>query len=514
MAPKRRKGHGRKSRGKGLGPSARKGASGSGAPRQGGPSAGGLAGGGLDRAGMAGRSEEKGASPGSRKAKRRGGKTAGGKQRTGKRPARRDDAPPDVPDYVASAETVIDGELQRRKKPTRKDRRRGSPPKRPVAGKDKKKSKPAPASQTPPSRTASRIRPREDVKKIQASEDGEDAGNPTPPMGVPADEEDILEPVDAPSEEAKPLPADEEPEGPPTVEFTGSGLGLFFLLQARNLFALLGLAGLLASGALAVWTGALPAEATSRIPPDAMKALQDGFENLPPAVAEQADRLPMKQLPLPVAAGGAALVLLGLWFGRLVKHYRIRRTRVFGEPVHLKIGLPASLFQDLASLIIFTGTAGLATPWVVSWYHRFRLQHAFVKARRREKPMDFRGKGSEVLLRTLIGLVSLPLIALTLGVWGAALGLMRVKWEQNRQSAPAPSGRGMVDATFHGRFGPYLGRVLGGWLLTALTLGLGRPWALVWQWRWIADRTRFPRESERDSRRDEKKKKRTRRLGG
>jgi uncharacterized membrane protein YjgN (DUF898 family) len=50
----------------------------------------------------------------------------------------------------------------------------------------------------------------------------------------------------------------------------------------------------------------------------------------------------------------------------------------------------------------------------------------------------------------------------------------------------------MLEARFHGTWGSLFKRELVSGVLTLLTAGLFRPWAIAARWRWIADSTEIP----------------------
>jgi hypothetical protein len=290
------------------------------------------------------------------------------------------------------------------------------------------------------------------------------------------DEDDILEPTG----ESDPL---DDLIKSDACDFKGSGLGILIRQISKALFALLGAACLLAGAAALLFTDTIPPDIRARIPADVILQIKKLLSELPKNAPNTAE------LWGPLLGAGGFFLFLAFMAGRSQRHYRLRNTHLFGEPISLKIGLAAALFQGVSNLIVFSATAGLATPWLIAWNTQFLYQHAAVKARRREKAMDFRGSGFQVLKLGLLTLVSLPLIPLTLGLWAVYLDRLWIAWRQSGIAAPSPSGRGMVRMDFQGNYTSLLTRTLLNVLLTGVTAGLFKPWATAARWRWIARAT-------------------------
>jgi uncharacterized membrane protein YjgN (DUF898 family) len=256
------------------------------------------------------------------------------------------------------------------------------------------------------------------------------------------------------------------------------------------------LAGLLGGVAALLKTDVLPAEVTEQIPKDVFTQLDKVLVELPQYVPAFKNLPPFADIWIPLLAGGGFFVLIALLLTRTIRNYRVKNTWVFGEPVSLKIGLPSAVFHWIANLILFLGTAGLVTPWLIAWNAQSLYQHAFVKARRREKAMDFRGSGFQVLGLCLLSLITLPLVPLTLGIWAVYLDARWIRWRQAHIVTPSPAGRGMMTMEFQGTWGSLLVRTLMNLLLVALSAGLLQPWATAARWRWVA-RWTFAGEEEK-----------------
>lgn len=438
--------------------------------------------------------KQKGPGTPSRRGERSADRGSGKKSRSGKRipsRAQEEELPPSVPDYIAAAETIV--EAPRPKKKTSRTQ----------APSSKGKTSSTPRGKGP------RIRSERDAGSIQASDtsvdemDGvgeeelpplrRDSGpvdTPTPPMGTSLEDEDVLEPIEGDEGEGESPAGEETPSA-----FLGSGLGLAFRLWFRNLFALAGLAALAGAAGAAVVTGLLPAQAIEQVPPEVLEAIREAKQGLDAQVKLAVN-------PTWLLAGAAGLfLLLGLLLARAVRNYRIANTWVFDEPVVVRAGFAAVVVQALAVSVIFLATAGLATPWIIAWTKRFRLQHAALKARRREKPLDFSGTGGQAVGVSLFGLLTFPLVPLTAGIWLTVIQFKWIRWEQENWVVPASTGKGTVTGRFYGSWGPYFAKVFVGWLISLITAGLGRPWAIVSKWRWIAENTFFPPGEERKSKR-------------
>jgi hypothetical protein len=290
--------------------------------------------------------------------------------------------------------------------------------------------------------------------------------------------------------------AEAPPAGTPPLEFRGSGLGVFPLKLARLACAAGGAAGMLYGAALFLSTllieipelpAGIPAERASA----ALAELRRAPEILPPEFRE------LPYLPYPILGAGAVLGLLALLFHRSLRRYRWSRTFVLGEPISVHTGLGSDLVFAAAAAIVILGTAGLATPWVLAWGRRHFLQNCLVKARKREKKLDFSGGGGEAFLLLLMGAASVLMAPVTLGVWIAWLRFRWARWELSGLMVPSPTGHGMLNARFSGKAGPFIAREALAAALRLATCGLFGPWATSARWAWIARAAEFPPEEER-----------------
>jgi len=303
----------------------------------------------------------------------------------------------------------------------------------------------------------------------------------TPAMGTPVDEEDILEPIEGAS------PAQDRNLEGLVYSFQGSGIGLLPRWAGRGVSGLAGLAGIAAGGAAFLLSDFLPREVAGRIPVEVLEGLQEGMERVPAGFHSWTERY-----YLILGAGGLFLVF---WFllSRSVRLYRSRHTWLHGDRVAVELGFGAVLVHWGINLVLFGLSAGLGTPWILSRNRRFLLRHTTVKARRRDKPLDFNGTGIQALGLLLLSLVSSPLIPLTLGIWLVYLNFRWIRWEQSNLVVPSPTGRGTLQARFNGTWGSKLKRACLSGLFTLLTAGLFRPWAIASGWRWIAENTEIPK---------------------
>jgi uncharacterized membrane protein YjgN (DUF898 family) len=103
--------------------------------------------------------------------------------------------------------------------------------------------------------------------------------------------------------------------------------------------------------------------------------------------------------------------------------------------------------------------------------------------------MDFMGTGKQVVGLLLLSALLLPLAIATLGLMGIPLAYAWARWEQHNLLVPDLSGR-LRATSFTGSLGSYFAHSLVSWLLTILSLGLLRPWAVVRSWRWLDAHTR------------------------
>lgn len=356
-----------------------------------------------------------------------------------------------------------------------------------------------------------KVRPPVDARQIQASDtavdemdliaDLPDSGraepavdDKTPVSGVPGvtDEEDILEPRE---ERAKIV---EALEPGATLEFRGSGFGLMARQIPQALFGAAGVAGIGLGAALIVVSGTVPA-ASSAVPADVLDQVKTGLAELPPKLAS------LPHLPWIALGAGAVLCLLSLYWWRTAKWYRLQNTWAFGDQVSVQAGPVSAAIFGIANLVLFAATAGLVTPWIVAWNRKRLYQSSEVVARRRAKKLDFTGTGGQALgLLLLTGLTGL-FAPLTLGAWGAVLVHKWVKWEHGHALFPSPTGKGSVEASFHGTWTQLWPKLIVGGVLSSLTAGLYLPFATVSVWRWAAEHTTLTVQ-EKASRRERAKK--------
>lgn len=185
-----------------------------------------------------------------------------------------------------------------------------------------------------------------------------------------------------------------------------------------------------------------------------------------------------------VVAGAAILIAVANSF---LRKFRILHTTMFGEPLRYR-RTPASIaWGVLSNVLILALTAGLGLPWVHA-RNRRKFYAACVVPARNARPLEFLGTGEEVLGRALLTVLLLPVAAGTAGILAPLATWIWVKWEHSNILFPDRFGR-QRPMVFAGGFGGYFARALLGWFLSAVTLGIYRPWALASEWRWIAANT-------------------------
>ncbi len=191
---------------------------------------------------------------------------------------------------------------------------------------------------------------------------------------------------------------------------------------------------------------------------------------------------------LPVLWGAvAAIAILIAIANAFLRKYRIRHTMMFGEPLQYRRGPAAIAWNVLANLVILALTAGLGLPWIHA-RNRRKFYAACAVPARNGRPLEFLGTGEEVLGRAVLTLLLLPLAVGSAGILAPLATWIWVKWEHSNLLFPDRFGR-QRPVAFVGGFGGYFARALLGWLLSVLTLGVYRPWALAAEWRWIAANT-------------------------
>jgi serine/threonine protein kinase len=266
--------------------------------------------------------------------------------------------------------------------------------------------------------------------------------------------------------------------------FNGSAAGLFVRYALNMLFTLLvfptvlwGLAalGLLQSG---LGASALTNAKALAGDPAGWGPLRAPWESLSPHLATVTEKL----LALPPWAPGVALLVLLVCISRLsraVSVYRIRNTLVFGSP--LQFDSKSAMGQSISNASLALISGGLALPWIMLQRKRARYQQFSTVA---GAPLDFQGQAKAIVGRGLLSVLLLPLTVASLGLLGLPLTYMWGRWEQINLVLPDAAGR-LRSPQFTGTLGGYLIHAIPRWLLTALTLGLLRPWAVASGWRWL-----------------------------
>jgi hypothetical protein len=192
-----------------------------------------------------------------------------------------------------------------------------------------------------------------------------------------------------------------------------------------------------------------------------------------------------------VFAGGAVACALAIaCVGDFLRRYRLRNTKICGGPVEIQQPGARRVVRDLLHGLWLVGTAGISAPWVYNWNLRAIYRHTVV-VRRSGRPMDFGGTGEQALRRMLLSILLLPLAVGTAGLLAPLITWTWLRWEHAKMRVPSRAGVPKPVA-FTGTFGAYFGRAFVGRLLTLVSLGLYRPWAIAREWRWAADQVRIP----------------------
>ena len=185
-----------------------------------------------------------------------------------------------------------------------------------------------------------------------------------------------------------------------------------------------------------------------------------------------------------LVAGATVLIAVANAF---LRKYRVRHTTMFGEPLQYRRTPVSIVWGVLSNVLILALTAGLGLPWIHA-RNRRKFYAACVVPARNARPLEFIGTGEEVLGRALLTVLLLPVAVATAGILAPLATWIWVKWEHSNILFPDRFGR-QRPAAFVGGFGGYFARALLGWLLSVVTLGGYRPWALAAEWRWIAANT-------------------------
>ncbi len=191
--------------------------------------------------------------------------------------------------------------------------------------------------------------------------------------------------------------------------------------------------------------------------------------------------------PAVLWAAAAALAVLIAAANTQLRKFRVRHSRMFGEPLQYRMKPVAAVVNLLAGLAILAVTAGLGLPWIHA-RNRRRFYAACVVPARGGRPLEFLGTGEEFLGRALLTLLLLPAAVASAGLLVPAVTWIWVKWEHSNLLFPDRFGRQRPMA-FVGGFWGYYWRALVGWLACVLALGAVRPWILADEWRWIAANT-------------------------
>ena len=254
------------------------------------------------------------------------------------------------------------------------------------------------------------------------------------------------------------------PGGPPssTYAFKGSATGLLGLQLIRSIFLLV---------AMLCVAGCLAAAGS----PQAKKI---------GAIAQ----LGTHASPIGFGAGALIAVLVYARVAEAIRLYRIRHTYVFGRALDYRPGCLAGIANSLGNLVLALVTLGLAGPWITARNKRHFYKSCVVTGSQGQS-LDFRGTGSDVLVYYIVTILSIPFVIVTLGLLLIVIDWLWLQWEQSNLLVPDPSGR-LHRTTFSATLGEYFSVRIVGSLLSLLTLGLYRPWALVAEWRWTTHATR------------------------
>ncbi len=191
---------------------------------------------------------------------------------------------------------------------------------------------------------------------------------------------------------------------------------------------------------------------------------------------------------LPVLWVGFTAFSLGIGIvSTFVRRYRIRHTLIYGAPADYRPTAFRLAGNVILNVLFLALTAGLALPFLYARNRRSFYRNCVVPGHA-SRALDFESSSDEILGYSMLSLLLLPLAIATGGLLRPLLAWTWVKWEQNRLSIPGKFGQ-MQRLRFAGSFAGYFGTALLGSLLTLLTAGLYRPWALTSEWRWIARNT-------------------------
>jgi hypothetical protein len=247
------------------------------------------------------------------------------------------------------------------------------------------------------------------------------------------------------------------------IEFRGRGLGLFVPFMLRLILVL-------------AWLGSIVlALAASGVSPVEQFLGKYGFH------------APANTKGWALWALSGALLLAVMVASRIVRGYRARNTRFFGQPLDYRPSIAAAIGNTILSLIVLAMTVGLGAPWLYARQIRSFHRSCRVTARG-GKALEWNGAGEAVLGRFFLMLLLLPVAIATAGFGGIVISWMWISWEQRHLQVPDRNGV-LHRVRFRGTFGSYFARAALGWLLTLITAGLYWPWAKVGDWEWIASRT-------------------------
>ncbi len=266
--------------------------------------------------------------------------------------------------------------------------------------------------------------------------------------------------------------------------FKGSASGLFFRYAFNMLFTLLVLPTILwGLAALGLLESGVGAKAVTQVKallgnPAEWGPLSAPWASARPHLATVTEQL----LALPPWAPGVVLLVLLIFISglsRAVSLYRLRHTLVYGSP--LQLNSKGGVVESISNASVILLTAGLALPWIMLRRKRTRYQQFSTVG---GAPLDFQGLATAILGRGIVSLLVLPLAVASLGLLGIPLTYMWGSWERRNVVLPDAAGHLRVPQ-FSGSLGTYLVHALPRWLLTVLTLGLARPWAVASGWRWF-----------------------------
>lgn len=191
---------------------------------------------------------------------------------------------------------------------------------------------------------------------------------------------------------------------------------------------------------------------------------------------------------LPVLWGGFAVFSLGIGIvSTFVRRHRIRHTLIYGAPADYRPTAFRLAGNVVLNILFLALTAGLALPFLYARNRRSFYRNCVVPGHA-NRALDFESSSDEILGYSVLSLLLLPLVVASGGLLRPLLAWTWVKWEQNHLVIPGKFGQ-MQRLRLAGSFAGYFGTALLGSLLTLITAGLYRPWALTSEWRWIARNT-------------------------